>query len=65
MIVQRVLSRLLALSSLQTALKALGSACLLWLAWRIARSGPPDAGNGPARPVANNHHGSMVDQNVT
>jgi threonine/homoserine/homoserine lactone efflux protein len=42
---------LLALPSLQTAVKVLGSAYLLWLAWRIARSGPPDAGNGPARPV--------------
>jgi threonine/homoserine/homoserine lactone efflux protein len=42
---------LLALPSLQTAVKALGSAYLLWLAWRIARSGPPNAGNGPARPV--------------
>ncbi|WP_233872898.1 LysE family translocator [Paraburkholderia adhaesiva] len=48
---------LLALPSLQTAVKALGSAYLLWLAWRIARSGPPGAGNdpasaaGPARPV--------------
>ncbi|MGF6962031.1 LysE family translocator [Paraburkholderia youngii] len=42
---------LLALPSLQTAVKALGSAYLLWLAWRIARSGPPNAGNGLARPV--------------
>jgi len=42
---------LLALPSLQTAVKAVGSAYLLWLAWRIARSGPPDAGNGPARPI--------------
>lgn len=42
---------LLALPSLQTAVKALGSAYLLWLAWRIARSGPPNAGNGPTRPV--------------
>jgi threonine/homoserine/homoserine lactone efflux protein len=53
MIVQRVLSRLLALPSLETAVKALGSACLLWVAWRIARSGPPNAGNGPVRPVTN------------
>jgi threonine/homoserine/homoserine lactone efflux protein len=52
-IVQRILSHLLALPSLQTAGKALGSACLLWLAWRIARSGPPNVGNGPARPVTN------------
>ncbi|MBB5403414.1 LysE family translocator [Paraburkholderia youngii] len=42
---------LLALPSLQTAVKALGSAYLLWRAWRIARSGPPNAGNGPARPI--------------
>jgi threonine/homoserine/homoserine lactone efflux protein len=42
---------LLALPSLQTAVKALGSAYLLWLAWRIARSGPPTAGDGPARPI--------------
>jgi threonine/homoserine/homoserine lactone efflux protein len=42
---------LLALPSLQMAVKALGSAYLLWFAWRIARSGPPNAGNGPARPV--------------
>jgi threonine/homoserine/homoserine lactone efflux protein len=42
---------LLALPSLQMAIKMFGSAYLLWLAWRIARSGPPDAGNGPARPV--------------
>jgi threonine/homoserine/homoserine lactone efflux protein len=42
---------LLALPSLQTAVKALGTAYLLWLAWHIARSGPPNAGNGPARPV--------------
>jgi threonine/homoserine/homoserine lactone efflux protein len=42
---------LLALPSLQTAVKALGSAYLLWLAWRIARSGPPHAGDGPAYPV--------------
>jgi threonine/homoserine/homoserine lactone efflux protein len=42
---------LLALPSLQTAVKAVGSAYLLWLAWRIARSGLPNAGNGPARPI--------------
>jgi threonine/homoserine/homoserine lactone efflux protein len=42
---------LLAMPVLQTTVKALGSAYLLWLAWRIARSGPPDAGNGPARPT--------------
>lgn len=42
---------LLATPALQTVVKALGSAYLLWLAWRIARSGPPSASNGPARPV--------------
>ncbi|RDV00867.1 LysE family translocator [Trinickia dinghuensis] len=42
---------LLAIPALQTAAKALGSAYLLWLAWRIARSGPPNAGEGPARPI--------------
>ncbi|WP_028227515.1 LysE family translocator [Paraburkholderia ferrariae] len=42
---------LLAAPALQTAVRALGSAYLLWLAWRIARSGPPNAGNGPAKPV--------------
>lgn len=42
---------LLALPSLQTAVKSVGTAYLLWLAWRIARSGPPGADNGPARPV--------------
>jgi threonine/homoserine/homoserine lactone efflux protein len=42
---------LLALPSLQTGVKALGSAYLLWLAWRIARSGPPNADEGPARPI--------------
>lgn len=44
-------SLMLALPSLQTAVKAVGSAYLLWLAWRITRSGPPNAGNGPAQPV--------------
>jgi threonine/homoserine/homoserine lactone efflux protein len=42
---------LLAMPALQTIVKALGSAYLLWLAWRIARSEPPNAGNGPARPI--------------
>ncbi|MGF6852720.1 hypothetical protein OKW29_001606 [Paraburkholderia sp. CI3] len=40
-------------AALQTAAKALGSACLLRLAWRIARSEAPNAGNGAARPVTN------------
>jgi hypothetical protein len=35
-IVLWVLSRLLALPSLQTAVMALGSACLPWLAGRVA-----------------------------
>ena len=43
-------SMLLAVPALQTVVKALGSAYLLWLAWRVARSGPPNAGEGPARP---------------
>ncbi|WP_042259211.1 LysE family translocator [Paraburkholderia heleia] len=42
---------LLALPALQTAVKAVGSAYLLWLAWRIAHSGPPNAGHGPAHPI--------------
>lgn len=42
---------LLAMPTLQMAVKALGSAYLLWLAWGIARRGPPGAGDGPARPV--------------
>ena len=33
---------LLAAPSLQTAMRIAGSAYLLWLAWNIARSGPPD-----------------------
>ncbi|WP_118178776.1 LysE family translocator [Paraburkholderia phosphatilytica] len=42
---------LLAMPSLQTAVKAIGSAYLLWLAWRIAHNGPPHTSDGPARPV--------------
>ncbi|WP_017776310.1 LysE family translocator [Paraburkholderia kururiensis] len=42
---------LLAIPALQTTVKAIGSAYLLWLAWRIARSGSPNAGAGPAQPV--------------
>lgn len=33
---------LLAVPSLQTAMRLAGSAYLLWLAWKIARSGPPN-----------------------
>ncbi|WP_206952065.1 LysE family translocator [Trinickia acidisoli] len=44
-------SLLLAMPALQTVVKAIGSAYLLWLAWRIARSEPPSAGNGPERPI--------------
>jgi len=44
-------SMLMAMPALQTAVKAIGSAYLLWLAWRIARSGPLNAGDGPTRPV--------------
>ena len=42
---------LLAIPALQTAAKALGSAYLLWLAWRIAGNGPPNSSEGPARPI--------------
>lgn len=44
-------SLLRAMPTLQTVVKATGSAYLLWLAWRIARSGPPNADNGPVRPI--------------
>ncbi len=42
---------LLATPALQTLMKALGSAYLLWLAWRIARAGAPNANDGPAKPI--------------
>jgi threonine/homoserine/homoserine lactone efflux protein len=42
---------LLAVPSLQTAMKALGSAYLLWLAWKVGRSGPPDLHAGRAVPT--------------
>lgn len=41
----------LAMPALQSIVKALGSAYLLWLAWRVARSGPPNAAGGSAQPV--------------
>ncbi|TMJ35682.1 MAG: LysE family translocator [Alphaproteobacteria bacterium] len=41
---------LLALPTLQLALKAIGTLYLLWLAWRIGRSGPPQMGKDLARP---------------
>jgi threonine/homoserine/homoserine lactone efflux protein len=44
-------SMLLAMPALQIVVKMLGSAYLLWLAWRVARSGPPTANSGPAQPV--------------
>ncbi|WP_144138281.1 LysE family translocator [Paraburkholderia sp. BCC1884] len=44
-------SLLHAMPALQTVVKAAGSAYLLWLAWRIARGGPPNAADGPAQPI--------------
>lgn len=41
---------LLAMPSLQLAMKAAGSAYLLWLAWRITRSGPPHGRANLAKP---------------
>ncbi|HKU93800.1 MAG TPA: LysE family translocator [Vineibacter sp.] len=34
--------------ALQSAMKAMGTAYLLWLAWKIASSGPPPAGSNDA-----------------
>jgi threonine/homoserine/homoserine lactone efflux protein len=42
---------ILALPSLQLAMKLTGSAYLLWLAWKIARSGPPLLNAGVATPT--------------
>ena len=42
---------LLAAPSLSLAMKAAGSAYLLWLAWQTARRGAPGSGGGGARPV--------------
>jgi threonine/homoserine/homoserine lactone efflux protein len=40
-----------ALPSLQLAMKLVGSAYLLWLAWKIARSGPPQLHAGTTKPT--------------
>lgn len=42
---------LLAIPSLQLAMKAAGSAYLLWLSWKIASSGAPDTAPGSAVPT--------------
>ncbi|MCX4162272.1 MULTISPECIES: LysE family translocator [Paraburkholderia] len=42
---------LLAAPVLQTGMKAIGSAYLLWLAWRVARSGAPDLDRSTAAPT--------------
>jgi threonine/homoserine/homoserine lactone efflux protein len=42
---------LLALPSLQFGMKAIGTAYLLWLAWNIGRSGPPQLKSGTAAPT--------------
>lgn len=43
---------LLAQPSLQIAMKAIGSAYLIWLAWKIGRSGPPRLQATPAKPTS-------------
>lgn len=43
---------LLAAPSLQTAMRLIGSAYLLWLAWQIARSGPPRSGADMGAPTS-------------
>lgn len=45
-------SVLLAMPTLQIAVKLLGSAYLLWLAWRIAHARPPGAGANPPKPIS-------------
>jgi threonine/homoserine/homoserine lactone efflux protein len=45
-------SVLLALPSLQLAMKAIGSLYLLWLAWKIGRSGPPHLQANLAKPTS-------------
>jgi threonine/homoserine/homoserine lactone efflux protein len=42
---------LMAMPSLQLALRLMGSLYLLWLAWKIARSGAPRARSDLARPT--------------
>ena len=42
---------LLAVPSLQLAMKVVGSAYLVWLAWKVGRSGPPDLGKEMAAPI--------------
>jgi len=43
---------LLAVPSLQLAIKATGTVYLLWLAWKIGRSGPPHLAQQFARPTS-------------
>jgi len=43
---------LLTAPSLQIAMKAVGSVYLLWLAWKIGRSGPPHLRPGLVRPTS-------------
>lgn len=43
---------LLAFPSLQIAMKAAGTTYLLWLAWRVGRSGPPNMANKLATPTS-------------
>ena len=43
---------LLARPSMQVAIKAIGSIYLLWLAWKIGRSGPPGLGANLAKPMS-------------
>ena len=43
---------LLAVPSLQTVMRLAGSAYLLWLAWQVARSGPPKLGAEAGTPTS-------------
>ena len=45
-------SLLLTFPALQLAMKAVGTLYLLWLAWRIARSGPPHLQPASSRPAS-------------